>query len=85
MKYYFENEESEMCYNKQYFKEKGITEAWAGKKIQYCDQMFCRYNYEVGEKGECGKKCETYEPRNGKSGICKHYGYLYVPFKKVKI
>jgi hypothetical protein len=41
--------------------------------------FFCKYFGEVGDKSEggCGKICKGYEPRNGKSGACKHYGYTY--------
>jgi hypothetical protein len=31
---------------------------------------------------DCGKKCEDYEPRNGKFGCCKHRGYTYSPGKE---
>lgn len=39
--------------------------------------FFCRFNQQVGETGNCGKLCIGYDPRNGKSGICKNYGYVY--------
>ena len=43
------------------------------------DYFYCRFFGRVGEKsdGGCGKMCKGYEPRNGKSGICKHSGYTY--------
>jgi hypothetical protein len=53
-----------------------ITEAVrnTGEGFFYCK----KYN-EVGMTGDfgCGKLCEFYKPRNGKSGICKHWGYTY--------
>lgn len=40
--------------------------------------FFCKHFAEVGEVGEgCGKMCEAYKPRNGKSGRCLHSGYCY--------
>lgn len=27
----------------------------------------------------CGKGCSAYDPRNGKSGICKHWRHVYEP------
>ena len=27
----------------------------------------------------CGKQCEGYQPRNGKSGICRHWRHCYEP------
>lgn len=41
--------------------------------------FFCKHFGECGDKSEggCGKRCEGYKPRNGKSGVCKHYGYTF--------
>jgi hypothetical protein len=38
----------------------------------------------MGEKNSydydgCGKVCDEYEPRNGKSGCCKHMSFCYEP------
>lgn len=48
--------------------------------------FYCWACGEVGEKGEsepvCGKNCDDYEPRNGKSGCCKHRGFCYIPGKE---
>jgi hypothetical protein len=41
------------------------------------DLFWCRQYFGCGEKGNCGKLCKHYEPRNKKSGCCKHYGNLY--------
>ena len=45
------------------------------------DCFLCRAYRELRVKppeGEpCGKSYEEYEPRNGKWGICKHYGKTY--------
>jgi len=37
---------------------------------------------EAREKGNCGKACAYYEPRNGKSGNCKHNSPCYTPTEK---
>lgn len=39
--------------------------------------IYCQNFDEISEKGECGKICSAYLPRNGKSGICKHQGHVY--------
>lgn len=41
--------------------------------------FFCKHFGEVGEKSEggCNRLCKGYEPKNGKSGTCKNYGYTY--------
>lgn len=43
--------------------------------------FYCRYYCEVGDKNEggCGRMCKGYQPKNGKSGVCKHYGHTYEP------
>ena len=47
---------------------------------------YCKKFAEILETGEhCGKQCEEYSPRNGRSGCCKHVGCLYTPGKEVTI
>lgn len=84
MKYYFETKDSEMCYSKEYFQnlmeERELTEITVfGAKIETGSGFFfCKEFYAVGEvNGTCGKFCSKYNPRNGKSGRCKHSGYFY--------
>ena len=45
------------------------------------DYFYCRANDSCGERGdgECGRLCIDYEPRNGKSGICKHWAHTVEP------
>jgi hypothetical protein len=43
------------------------------EKEKDSDFFLCKKVMDVGEKGNCGKICDFYDPRNGKSGICKHY------------
>ena len=68
-----------------YMKENEITECKINKAIRETntDYFFCKYNQTVGMKGKgyepCGKLCENYNPRNNKSGCCKHRGYCYEP------
>ena len=40
--------------------------------------FWCSEFGEVGIKGEgCGVQCDSYEPRNGKSGRCRHSAHCY--------
>lgn len=45
------------------------------KPIKAAGFFWCRELECMGEKeeGGCGKSCEFYSPRNGKSGCCKFY------------
>jgi hypothetical protein len=89
-KYYFRTEDSEMCYTLDYLleqaKEAGLTEiellTAIPQKVE--GMIWCRAVDGCGEKGECGKQCDSYKPRNGKSGICREQGRLYEPDKKLK-
>jgi len=90
-KNYFKDIDSEYCFPKQYWldcmkendlKEMTVIEA---VPIRDSDYFFCRAVDEMGEKGSCGKICPDYEPRNGKSGICKHKGFVYEPTDEVKL
>jgi hypothetical protein len=80
---YFEKD-SDMCYTIQAhfeaMKEQDIKQmtVFKAKVERGTGMFFCKAFGEVGEAGEgCGKECSEYNPRNGKSGICKHYGYVY--------
>lgn len=41
------------------------------------DYFYCTEFDEVGESGNCGKKCDKYKPRNGKNGVCMHHRRCY--------
>jgi len=56
--------------------------AYEAVKVTGTDLFFCIHFQEVCEKGHCGKECEFYKPRNGKSGCCSHVGQLYEPTSK---
>lgn len=61
--------------------ETGISEMdlWLAERVTNSPYFYCQHYGEVGERseGSCGKICKGYKPRNGKSGICKNYGYTY--------
>ena len=87
-KYYFERSDSEMCYTKEYFQDlmadEGVEEIKVfhaipdlfGGGIFWCkSQSFCGDD----TTDTCGKQCEDYDPKNGKSGCCKHHtSWLYI-------
>jgi len=85
MKRYFENEDAELCYPESYFQDEmrnnGLTEMMVLEAIPMksseTDYMWCKENEATGKKGECGRICDDYEPRNGINGICKHQGRLF--------
>jgi len=44
-----------------------------GSSIRYCTEFG-----EHVERGEgCGRQCDSYEPRNGKNGLCRHSAHCY--------
>lgn len=61
--------------------ENGLSEMkiWLANRITDEQYFFYKNFAEVGDKQEawCGKFCQEYNPRNGKSGACKHYGNTY--------
>lgn len=63
---------------KEEMREQEITETEATEAIPFKDPNFiwCNEYYEMGERGGCGKICDKYAPKNGKSGCCKHLGQL---------
>ena len=48
-----------------------------GKRMKGTGFVFCKYHQQTGDAGSCGSNCDQYKPNNGKSGRCKHYGYIY--------
>jgi len=53
----------------------------SGKPERHSEFFFCRHHQEVGLKGEgtCGVQCDSYAPRNGKNGRCRHSAHCYEP------
>lgn len=89
-KKYFKTEDSELCYPLEYHlleaKDQGLDEIELFEAVtEKIDGFFwCNKYLSVGEKGNCGKICAEYDPRNGKSGICKHNSIFHEPNLKVK-
>ena len=88
VKYYFRSTESEMCYSLEYHlvdaKDEGLKEIELFEAMpEKIDGMFfCRAVGEITEAPFCGKQCDDYEPKNGKSGMCKHKSNFWVPGEK---
>ena len=82
MKHYFLNKDEEYCFTKEHYvrrmNEVGLTyiAVYEAKKVRDKELIFCKAVGEPAEKN-CGRQCEFYSPRNGKSGICKHDGMLF--------
>lgn len=84
---YFRNKESETCHSEAYFqelmKENGLTQVEVYKAEAIKNSMdalgyfYCTHFQAMGTKGCCGKICDEYSPRNGKSGCCRHVGRMY--------
>jgi len=68
-------------------KNNNLTEMVVNKaeKITLDDMFWCKEYEAPSEKGECSRFCEGYIPRNGKSGICKHYGFFYTEGEEIII
>lgn len=92
-KYYFKDESSEMCYDLEGIKDiiasEGLKEMEVFEAVRSVGEglFWCKVHCFAAEKSEaeCGKSCKEYEPRNGKSGICKNQGYCYNWGEKVLI
>ncbi len=90
-KLYFQDKNAEICEPKESildmmrFEGYDELEVYEAKKDIGSDFFFCRDVWEVGEKGECGKQCKSYQPRNGKNGICKHNAPVYEHGEKITL
>lgn len=89
-KYYLRFKDDEICYNEEYFielmKYRKLKEIQVFKAVpeKHYFIFWCKYYRLCGDRGQCGKKCDNYKPRNGKSGCCKYYtNILYNPGEKV--
>lgn len=82
-KLYFKDGADEFCHDEEYFLDEmaceGIDEmiVFEADKMMHSDMFFCKKYRCVGEVGNCGKECSDYNPRNDKSGCCKHRGFCY--------
>jgi len=91
--FYFKHSDSEICYQENHF----TSELNVGESIQvfeaHSDRIgggifWCREYLFCGDDSSetCGRQCKDYEPRNGKSGCCRHYStILYVHGEKVTL
>jgi len=91
-KIFMEKGSDGMCYPLSYWKEnvfeferEYILEEM---KVEYGNGLFfCTVNETCGDVGDmynsCGNDCADYEPRNGKSGRCRHSKNTYGPTGKV--
>lgn len=92
MKYFLEKDNCDLCHPLSYFRDK-IKEEELSELVLYEAKMntnsgyfYCREFQDVGEVGEtCGKFCDKYSPRNGKSGRCRFSANLYEMTDRVKI
>ena len=55
------------------------------KRLLAADYFYCKHYDQVGEKGQCGKACNFYQPKNGRSGACRHTGHIYEPENEYKL
>jgi hypothetical protein len=87
MKYYFQNEDSEQCFTKDYFLEYMADndlkemQVFPVRMIKGSEYSYCMEFQDAGETKEmCGKlNCDKYTPRNGKNGRCKYNRNCYEP------
>src|ERR1035437_1181161 len=87
--YFQDNVESEFCHPIEWYfdymidndlKEVKLFEAKVERGTGY---FYCKEFGEIGESNDtCGRGCDKYQPRNGRSGICNHWGFLYEPSEK---
>ena len=90
-KRYFRTEDDSFCYDKEHFvsemKAENLEqiEVFEAVKANDPDHIWCSYISEAGEKGNCGKQCDAYKPRNGIEGACVHLGTLYNHGEKVML
>ena len=75
---YFTNEEySEMVYTLDFFKDMIVDEDLEEIELEemkrdYGGEMWCKENQDFVGEGDCGKWCDYYKPCNGRSGKCRH-------------
>lgn len=91
MKYYFETQNDEICYNLQGIKAimqcegEEEMEVYEAKNQEALGMFWCSYHQSIGDKeiDTCGKSCNAYKPRNKRSGCCSHYSTkFYTPSNK---
>lgn len=71
---YFETLESEICYDIDYFIRKSTTDTmqlYEAIPVNIGGVSWCRDLSLIIQSGDCGRHCKSYDPKNGKSGMCK--------------
>ena len=93
-KLYFSGKNDGICHTLDYFKElldfNNLIEIklFEAEKEKIVGFFWCDEYNSVGDKSEggCGKCCDKYQPKNNKSGCCKHYSTnFYKPSNKILI
>lgn len=90
-KYFFLYKNDEYCVDidgvmdKMHDEGVNSKEVYKAQVVRKSDMFYCNHFYEVGEKGECGRSCPKYKPRNGVSGICQHNRPVYEHGEKITI
>jgi len=85
---FFREEEESVCYSIlghiMYMKENSlpVLRLRLAQRETNTACFFCKHFWQVGEKKHCGWWCNGYAPRNGKGGICKHWGHTYEPTRE---
>lgn len=74
MKFYFATPDSEICQTAKDLIEEGFTEAYEAIPTKFPGFAWCRAVDAVIDESEfpCGRECPEYEPKNGRSGMCRH-------------
>lgn len=89
MALFFRFDNDEFCVTKKELIDiafdEGLNEitAFKANRLIGLDHFFCSYYNAIEERGDCGVWCKAYKPRNGRSGICKHWRHAYEPGEKV--
>lgn len=89
---YFLSVDDEWCHTRDdIFEETNLdeVEAYVAERFKSKGIFWCKEHSFCGDDSRetCGKwNCDEYEPRNGRSGCCKHYStVLYTAGKKVTL
>jgi hypothetical protein len=85
--YFCKEFDEERCYPLENLKSRGslmgLRQITVTKAIPINDKdiFYCQALDFAGLKleGECGKSCNSYSPKNGKSGMCRYQGKCYEP------
>ena len=83
--------DDEMCYkidvHLKYMVEHDMQkmDVFKAVRVRSKDWIFCKEYGTISERGECGRVCSGYAPKNGRSGACKHLGGLYEPGERFEL